>query len=175
MLRAVDLWSMTKRELGGLMRDGAPLPPEALDGDFFGVSLGLPPTLERLTWKVFRKRFHKEGAAILGKNIRMEQFGPRGPCEPMLANGIPIEFGPFEVTPLPGDGTPFHCREGIVLDYGARHPVWHPMRPVRDALVAVNPGSTDLLLGALYLELGGKRARTPSFFTLERESTRIAP
>ena len=49
------------------------------------------------------------------------------------------------------------------------------MRPVRDALVAVNPGSTDLLLGALYLELGGKRARTPSFFTLERESTRIAP
>ena len=146
MLRAVDLWSMTKRELGGLMRDGAPLPPEALDGDFF-----------------------------LGKNIRMEQFGPRGPCEPMLANGIPIEFGPFEVTPLPGDGTPFHCREGVVLDYGARHPVWHPMRPVRDALVAVNPGSTDLLLGALYLELGGKRARTPSFFTLERESTRIAP
>jgi hypothetical protein len=166
---------MTKRELIALMRDGHPLPKEALDGDFFGVSLGLPPFIERMTWKVFRKQFRVEGARVLGKNVRMEQYGPRGPAEPLLSKGAPIEFGPFEVTALPSGGSPFECREGWVLDYGAAHPAWHPMATVRDAVVAVNAGSTDLLLGALYLELAGQRTRTRSFFTLERETTRVLP
>lgn len=172
MLSVIDLFCLTKRELGTLVRDGHPIPLEALEGDFFGVSLGLPPIVERVTWKVFRKSFRRQGERVHGKNVRLQQNGPRGPAEALLEGGAPIEFGPFVVAPLPPDGSPFACRAGLVLDYGAAHPVWHPMAPVRDAIVSVNEGSTDLLLGALYLEIAGKRLRTPSFFTLERESTR---
>jgi hypothetical protein len=44
----------------------------------------------------------------------------------------------------------------------------HPLARTRDVVVAIDEDG-DLLLGALYLELGFGSLRTPSFFTLERE------
>jgi len=172
MLKASDIGSMSKGQLLALLREGHAIDLDALDGDFFGVSLGLPPVVERMTWKVFRKTFHKRGAVVVGKNVRMEQYGPHGPGEPQTKNGELLTFGPFRVTALPKDGTPFHCKRGVVLDYGLEHPPWHPLSPSRDVLVAVHEGSADLLLGALYLDVFGVTTRTPSYFTLERESTR---
>jgi hypothetical protein len=172
VLKAADIWSMSKRELASVVAAGHAIDDAALEGDFFGVSLGLPPLVERLTWKVFRKTFRRRGDAVVGENVRMEQVGPTGPGEPKTKNGEPVTFGPFRVVDLPGDGTPFGCKSGVVLDYGREHPIWHPMAPVRDVLVAVNRGSSDLLVGALYLEVAGMRTKTSSFFTLEREATR---
>ncbi|MEZ4315095.1 MAG: hypothetical protein R3F14_44340, partial [Polyangiaceae bacterium] len=63
----------------------------------------------------------------------------------------------------------FHCKAGLLLDYGARHPAYHPLARLRDPIVAVREGSVDLLLGATYLAIGGG-VKTPSFFTLERET-----
>jgi hypothetical protein len=59
---------------------------------------------------------------------------------------------------------------GVVLDYGLAHPALHPMARLRDPVVALREGSSDLLLGASYLSLGGRLVATPSYFTLERES-----
>lgn len=121
------------------------------------------------------------------------------PPSPELQNGAPKVFGPFGVRPLrAGEGYP--CSAGVVLDYGLAHPAlvraeapltapeggasslrsaqtgatlapwFHPLARLRDPVVALREGSTELLLGASYLSLGSKLVATPSFFTLERES-----
>ena len=60
---------------------------------------------------------------------------------------------------------PYHG--GVLLDYGAVRR-WQSTSPLRDPLVAVNPGSAELLLGWSYLELPGAQLPTPSFFSLRR-------
>ena len=42
-------------------------------------------------------------------------------------------------------------------------------RLMRDPLIALNPGSNQLLLGWSYADLGFARLGTPSYFLLERE------
>ena len=49
----------------------------------------------------------------------------------------------------------------LLIDYGKSG--------TRDPLVAVKEGSSELLLGWTYLDLGVTRIGTPSFFVLERE------
>ena len=166
-----DLWRMSGAELAAVLASGHPIDLALLRGPFRGVSLGLGGLVERLTWKTFRKRFwlDEQAGEIVGHNERLLQSGVASPPEPRRdARGDPVTFGPFLVRALPPDGTPFQCRAGVLLDYGARHPAWHPLARMRDPLVAVNEGSADLLLGASYLALGGG-VRTPSFFTLEAE------
>lgn len=171
MIAAADLWRMSRPELGEVLAAGFAIDPEALRGPYRGVSLGLGAVIERLSWKTFRKRFAVDPAsgAVVGHNERLRQSGLAGPVEPLRSRGGAIvSFGPFRVAPLPEGGTPFHCNAGLLLDYSAFLPRWHPMALLRDPLVAVNPGSVELLLGASYLAIGAG-VRTPSFFTLERE------
>ena len=166
-----DLWRMTRADLAAVLSAGHAIDLATLPGSYRGVSLGLGALLERATWKTFRKRIWRAPATsdLVGHNERLLQTGTDAPPEPQRdRKGTPITFGPFLVRPLPADGTPFHCRAGVLLDYGARHPLWHPLARLRDPLVAVNEANPDLLLGASYLALGGA-VRTPSFFTLERE------
>jgi hypothetical protein len=163
---------MRRDELAAAIAGGHAIDLAALRGPYRGVSLGLGAVIERLSWKTFRKRFWLDEASgdVVGHNERLEQTGLDGPVTPQRdRRGAIVSFGPFRVVPLPEGGTPFHCRAGLLLDYGARHPAWHPLARVRDPIVAVNEGSLDLLLGASYLDLGGIEPRTPSFFTLERE------
>lgn len=170
MLTASKISTMSVPGLAQLLREGHAIDPESLVGDYRGVSLGLPRTLEQLTWKTFRKSFFRgEGGRIEGHNVRMQQTGLTGPSLPVLKNGAPVVFGPFVVSELPADGGPFGCHRGVLLDYGARHAAWHPLAGVRDPLVALVEGSSELLLGATYLAFGPLGIRTPSFFTLERE------
>jgi hypothetical protein len=166
-VKVETLWNLPKAELARVVAQGHPIPREQLRGAYRGVSLGLPTWVDRVAWKVFRKVFEPDGR---GYNVRVRQpaaMVPVAEAEPLVADRT---FGPFAVTELP-DETPFGCRAGLLLDYGATHPVWHPMAAGRDVVVAVNEGSAELLLGAMYLQVG-LRARTPSFFTLEREPAR---
>jgi len=173
MLGREDVWHMPPLRRAELLSNGHPVLAIDLEGaDYRGVSLGLPEAFERLTWKTFMKVFRKdEGApgAVVGHNVRLEQTGVSGPTVVLEKRGEPITFGPYRVLPLPEDGTPFRCRAGVLLDYGARHPAWHPLARVRDPVVAVNEGSIELLLGATYLAIGGRGLKTPSYFTLERQ------
>lgn len=180
---AVDprpLWAMSRAALAGVAAGGHPIDPERLAGAAYrGVSLGLPVWLDRALWKVFRKRFDRDSAdpdVVVGHNVRVEQPAPgalaplgvdAGP-EPLRRAGRPIVFGPFRVVHQTGPN-PAGTRAGLVLDYAATHPTWHPMARVRDVLVAIAADDARVLLGAMYLELGGVKIGTPSWFTLERE------
>jgi hypothetical protein len=165
------LWGMSNAELAAILADGHPIAPEALCGSYRGISLGLPAWVDKVAWKAFRKVFRSEDG-VVGHNVRLRppaRIVPidEEPAEPLLSRGQPVTFGPFRVRALPADD-PFGCRAGLLLDYGAMHPPWHPLGLLRDPLVAVLPGSSALLLGASWLQVG-LAMRTPSFFTLERE------
>lgn len=165
-MTAETLHRMSRAELAAVAAAAHPVDPAALPGRFRGVSLGLPRWVDAALWKVFRKEFRAEGGEVVGHNVRIVQ---RGPEVPMLGrDGAPIVFGRFRVRPQRAATTPFGTREGAILDYGATHPRWHPMHAVRDVLVAVRPGGADLLLGGMYVEIGGVGVGTPSWFTLER-------
>lgn len=164
---AAEVATMPRAELARLLANGWPIDPQSLAGaDYRGTSLGLPGVVERLTWKTFRKVFRRsDDGTIIGHNVRIDQRSG----EPLTdRRGDPIVFGPYHVVPLPPGGTPFGCRAGLLLDYGAAHPRLHPLGAVRDPLVSLEEGSARLLLGATYLSLGPLALRTPSFFTLER-------
>lgn len=173
MLTENDLLHESNAQLSERLTQGFAIDAEALVGaDYRGVSLGLPRLVERLTWKTFRKVFRRDPSSdgVVGHNVRMQQTGLDGPSLPEKKDGALIEFGPYRVGALPPGGTPFRCRAGLLLDYGARHPGWHPLSTVRDPIVALNEGSVEVLLGATYVALGPARLRTPSFFTLTREA-----
>lgn len=159
-MTAADLLALPRRELMALLARGHAIDPRALDdSQYRGTSLGLPAVVERLTWKTFRKVFHRDprSGRLRGWNVRLRQ-GP-GPATPMMRDGAPRTFGHYAVRPLRGQRLPVALGDGLLLDYGR----------LRDPLVALAPGRTDLLLGWSFLDLGLGQLRTPSFFALERE------
>jgi len=158
-----------------LLEAGHPIAEDELAGhEYRGVSLGLPAVIEKLTWKKFRKAFHREGGALRGWNVRLEQNGLEGPDRPKRRRGEPFTFGHFAVRPLAGyrlgryRGRPVEVPEGLMLDYGLGANGLDPIRFLRDPIVALRPGDATLLFGWSYLDLGIRRVPTPSFFTLER-------
>lgn len=177
-----DLLKMTRAELATALAAGHPVDPRDLDDtEYKGVSLGLPRFVERLTWKTFKKVFHRDPATggLRGWNVRVTQAGVDGPYEPQVRRGEPRTFGHFAVTPMGGYPTPRPCGPGLMLDYGAGgNRPFDPLGLLRDPIVAVTAGCVDLLLGWSYVDLGFARFGTPSFFTLVRDvplSHRHAP
>lgn len=162
MLTAADLREMKRPELDVILASGHAIDLDVIEGRAYrGVSLNLPRFIERLTWKTFMKVFAREGGELRGFNVRIQQTGLEAPFRPKRrSNGEPVTFGPFLVLP---------AERGLMLDYGPRAGVLDPLRLLRDPIVAVNEGSSDLLLGTSLLELPFGRASTPSFFSLERD------
>lgn len=155
MLSAGDVQAMDRPALRALLGAGHPIAPGALDdSSYHGTSLGLPGLVVKLTWKHFRKVFQRDPStgALRGWNVRLKDD---------------VTFGHYGVVPLEGRTVPAPCGDGLLIDYGlGSH---GPLSLLRDPIVAVNAGSSDLLLGWTYVELGALRFGTPSFFTLERE------
>ncbi len=173
-LSASDLLGMSRRQLAGIMADGHPIDPRALEGtEYKGVSLGLPGFVDKLLWKTFRKTFlwDNDTKLLRGWNVRMRQTGLDGPREPMTRNGEPITFGHYVVTPA-GDRKMLRpWNRGLFLDYGpaAFNTPFDLGRIMRAPVVAVNPGDAELLLGWDYVQLGSLQLPTPAYWTLEYE------
>lgn len=171
-MNAADLAAMSRRELMAVMQAGHPIDPAALDDtEYRGVSLGLPRIVERLTWKTFKKAFHRDSTTgrLRGWNVRIDQRAPED-YRPKTKRGRPVTFGHFEVVSAAGYDMPRACDRGLVLDYGrGRHRPFEPTAALRDPIVAIEAGSTELLLGWSYVELPLGRVGTPSFFSLERD------
>jgi hypothetical protein len=155
-------WS--RAELGRRFEAGGPIAPDELAGfGFRGISLGLPPLLERLSWKTFAKVFVTDGDAVRGFNLRIVQNSGQnvgqnggdvsGPYRPRRRDA---RFGEMVARP---EG------ERTLLDYAGPNPWWHPLGPMRDVLVRLD-GET--ILGRLLIAVGPGRLPTPSYFTLER-------
>lgn len=155
-----DLLTASRAELAGAMARGHAFDPAELDGVVYrGISLGLPAWIERLTWKKFAKAFRRDrDGRLFGWNHRIVQDGLDRPWRPMLKRGRPVTFGRFEVVT--------DARGGVVLDYRGAELA---LRTLRDPLVALRAGETELLLGRSLLALGGATVGTPSYFVLERD------
>ena len=157
------LLDLSGADLARRFAQGHPLQAQDLAGfEYRGVSLGLPAFVERLSWKTFVKAFQRApDGRLRGWNVRLEQTGVEGPLRPKLKGGLPWCFGWFSV-----------AQEGprVLLDYGAGgNPPWDPTGLLRDPLVALEPGSAELLLGCSQVQLGPWRLQTPSWFLLRRE------
>lgn len=176
---AKDFLDMNRRDLAHALVSGHPIDPAALDDtQYRGISLGLPRFIERLSWKTFRKVFHRDPAtgSLRGWNVRLQQHGLDAPSVPMLRRGRPFTFGHFQVISPEGRPMPLGDYRGLLIDYGlAPHAPFDVTRFLRDPIVALNPGSVDLLLGFSYLEIGPWRFATRSFFTLELEGPLEGP
>lgn len=163
MTGLAELLTLSRAELDTRLRGGYPVEPEALAGRRYdGVSLGMPALLERLTWKTFRKAFHREpDGRVRGWNIRMQQDGLEPPWRPKLRGGQPFTFGHFEVV-IDDDG---HA----LLDYRrAGNRRLDPTARILDPLVALDQGDASLLLGRTLVAVAGRRVPTPAFFALLR-------
>jgi hypothetical protein len=180
--RASDLIGLTRPALRQALAAGHPVDPSALnDTEYRGISLGLPAWVERLSWKKFKKVFHRdpESGALRGWNVRLEQNELDGPCVPLEKKGEPFTFGHYVVVDPEGRRVPKGADRGLLIHYGlGRNARFDPMSFLRDPIVCVNEDDPTLLLGWSYLDLGWFRLGTPSFFTLEYDgplSHRVKP
>lgn len=171
MLSLADVVAMSAAELDRLMKDGHPVDEDAIAGyRFDGVSLNLPKAVVKLTWEKFAKVFHRDpDGSLRGWNCRIVQSPLEEPWELERKRGEPITYGHYRVVPTAGYRIPRPYGGGVLLDYGlGDNPALDVTRRVRDPLVAVNEGSSELLLGWSYLDLGLTRTGTPSYFVLRR-------
>ncbi len=172
MKLAKHFFGLNRSALAGELLEGHAIDEDALAGWLYrGVSLGMPAWVDRIAWKTFAKTFYREPdtGRLRGWNLRLEQTGLDGPIEALERRGEAFHFGHFRVTPLADRKMPRPIPAGLLLDYGiGGNPKLDPVGLVRDPIVAVNPGSADLLLGWTYLDLGVGQISTPSYFTLER-------
>jgi hypothetical protein len=158
MLSAHDLVRLPRRELRALAAGARPVEPSSLDdSEWRGTSLGLPRWVERLTWKKFKKVFHRDGPTLRGWNVRVLQNALAEPWITRVRRGRPVGFGHFVVRDAPTGG--------VLLDYGIEG-ARLPMRLVRDPLLALGD---DLLLGWSDVMVRGRAWPTPTFFALERD------
>lgn len=170
-MRFEDLVNLPKNELPKRLRSGYPIDPHALDHTLYrGVSLGLPRWAERLTWKTFAKTFYRgKDGQLYGWNVRLQQTGIHGAIVPKQRNGAPRCFGFYGVTRARGYTAPNDCDGGLSIQYRlGPNPRLHPIRWVRDPLVAIRPNDPTLLLGWSYVHLLGG-IWTPSYFALKKE------
>lgn len=172
-MRVTELLDLDRPALTELLHGGHPIDPGALDDtEYRGVSLGIPGIVESLTWKTFKKVFHRdpETGRLRGWNVRMKQRGIDGPWEPMMKRGQPLTFGHFEVVEARRGEVPAGCERGLLIDYGrGGNRRFDPVCRLRDPIVALRAGSAELLLGWSYLQIGSRQVGTPSFFCLSRD------
>ena len=169
-----DLEQMTRTQLHSVLTHGFPLDlDEMADSQYFGVEVGLPDFATKLLWKTFRKTFHRDSRTkeLRGWNVRMEQTGVRGATRPMLdRRGRAKTFGHYVVRDASDISWPSSLRPAHYLDYGhAGNLRRDPAALGATPLVAVNPGSMDLLLGWEVLRVAGRLVPLPDYWALERQ------
>ncbi len=162
---------MTAADLAQVMHQGSPLDHDALaDTLYLGVDLSLPWLGRKLLWHTFRKTFHADPdtSALRGWNVRMKQTGIDGDAVPMVdRRGRPRTFGHYRVRSTVGETFPAGWSGADFLDYtDAGNLRLDPARVGQTPLVAVNPGSSDLLLGWEVVRVAGRRLNLPLYWAL---------
>lgn len=167
-----DLIGMDAAALHHVLCDGHPLDLDSMaDTQYLGVDLSLPLLASRLLWKTFRKTFHRDpvSGSLRGWNVRMEQHGVEGPAVPMMDAGVPLTFGHYVVRSARGVHFP-RWSGAHFLDYGAAgNKRRDPARLGYTPLVAVNAGSSDLLLGWEVFRVAGRMLTMPLYWALQRQ------
>jgi hypothetical protein len=167
-----ELMEMNRHQLHAIIDRAYPLNLGALEEkQYQGVDLSLPPFVNRILWKTFRKTFHRDAqtGALRGWNVRMEQTGIDGLRVPMKdRNGKPRTFAHYEVRSAAGLRFPRRWKGPYYLDYGVKgNPFGENLGYT--PLVAVNEGSMDLLLGWEVFKLGPLFIPLPDYWALRLE------
>ncbi len=151
-----DLLAMDRHQLHAIIERAYPLDEEQLaDKQYQGVDLSLPPFVNRLLWKTFRKSFYRDPhtGSLRGWNWRMEQTGIDGPQVAKQKNGRDWTFAHYEVRSAEGLRFPRGWKGTHYLDYGnVGNPFGENLGYT--PLVAVNEGDMSLLLGWEVFKLG---------------------
>lgn len=174
--RLSELARKSQEELEQVFKSGTMPEPEALVGwEFNGHNT---PWWARYAGIFkFKKGFFRIDAGrtplYRGYNIPVVQNELSEPwiCKP--TDEEPKRFGFYAVHPAKAARTLGDARRhpnALMLDYAAapENLFFDPSRVLKDYLVQVNPGSSDLLLGRAYLTLGPARVFS-NFFILERD------
>ncbi len=173
MLSLDDLLALTNREVADVFFNGHPIEPGSLDGyQYRGIDLSLPPLINKLLWKTFRKAFYRDPKTkvLRGWNVRMVQDGWESPGTPMQKKGLPFAFGHYHMLSAKGKKFPKGWQGADYLDYSvAGNPLFDPARFTYSPIVAVNQGSSELLLGWEVFRIAGKPIAIPDFWALRRE------
>lgn len=171
LLTLDDLLTMDRHQLRGLIDRAHPLDHDVLLGrQYLGIDLSLPPLVNRLLWKTFRKTFVRDEVTggLRGWNVRMEQRGwdPDTPQEPRTTpDGQPWTFAHYAVADARGKRFPGGWSGSDVLDYGVMgNPLGEAL--AYTPLVAVNPGDMELLLGWEIFKVGPLFLPLPDFWAL---------
>jgi hypothetical protein len=166
-----DLMEMDRHRLHAIIARAHPLDLDALaDTQYQGIDLSLPPWVNRILWKTFRKTFHRDPQThvLRGWNYRMEQTGIDGPRLPKQCNGRNWSFAHYIVRSATGLRFPRRWQGAHFLDYGGTgNPFGENLGYT--PLVAVNEGDMSLLLGWEVFKLGPLFLPLPDYWALRLE------
>lgn len=172
LLTLDDLLRASRAELQAIVDRGCPLDADVLAGQQYqGIDLSLPPWLNRVLWKTFRKTFHRDAdtGEVRGWNVRLQQTGIDGPQQPLLdRHGRARTFGHYRLRSAAGVRFPGGWQGGHFLDYRGMGN-WPIEGWGHTPLVAVNEGRMDLLLGWEVMKVGALFVPLPDFWALRLE------
>ena len=171
-----DMVKMSPAEVAEVFRNGHPIKTEELaNTQYMGVDLSMPAWFHKYFWKTFRKTFYRDPQTevLRGWNVKMEQTGWTGEQTPKRnKKGEELAFGHYEVCSAVGKKFPKGWQGADYLDYGvAGNPALDPAGLGYCPLVAVNEGSTDLLLGWEVFKIGGLFVPLNDYWLLKRDGT----
>lgn len=151
--------NMSNKDVAQVFRNGHPVNKEELiNKKYLGIDLSLPPLMNKILWKTFRKTFYREPETgiIRGWNVRLEQTGWEQQTIAMKnKKGEQIAFGHYHLLHAKGKKFPKGWQGADYLDYGvAGNAPYDLARLGYCPLVAVNEGSSELLLGWEVFKIG---------------------
>jgi hypothetical protein len=167
------LCTSSSSELEALLLEGLTPTLEDLSGwEFRGFNVS--PAAELIRSRKFKKGFQpdpRDGAGLLGYNVKVRQNGILNPWIPVLEQGEPVRHAPFAVYPVRLAERDNLYPRALLLNYAAApgRPLVDPSILLRDYLVQVYPDDQDLYLGKAYGAIGPLRV-LGGYFVLGREN-----
>jgi hypothetical protein len=170
---ALEVYRAPSRTLFAIMADGAAPPADDLAGwEFNGLNLG--PLREVIGIRKFRKGFYRgaprgEGPEpfIQGYNIPVKQNGVGNVHIAKPSDAQPKRFGFYRCIEASKDARFNRWPRAMLLNYGMGGNGFRVEALLRDYLVQVVPGSSDVLLGYAVFALGPLTI-PGGFFVLDR-------
>lgn len=182
--RFAELAELPASELEACLRSGLPVDVDSLADTFegggggsggarasgtlwHGYALAMPSQLFKLFGR-FGKTFVRDARGVRGWNVRMQQAGPddERPWTAAVFRGRAVTYGHYRVIEEPEGAQAEAYPNAFLIDYGlGGNRAWDPLARVRDWVVALDD---DLLVGRMFLSLGGRQVATPSYFALAR-------
>lgn len=177
MARIIELDEMTRMttaQVVEVFRKGYPIKTEELHNtQYLGIDLTGPALFHKFFWKTFRKTFYRDPSTgiLRGWNVKLEQTGWNGPTVAKKSSkGEELAFGHYHVCSAVGKKFPHHWQGADYLDYGIDGNAFFDVARLGYCpLVAVNEGSTELLLGWEVFKIGGLFVPLTDYWLLKRD------